>query len=76
MISMNRMAEVFVGVADTLVGEFDLIDFLHSLTLHATEVTGSPAVGLLLSDVSGRSQPRGRVQRGREDPGAVPAPAR
>ncbi len=47
------MAEVFVAVADTLVGEFDLIDFLHSLTLHTTEVTGSPAVGLLLTDPSG-----------------------
>ncbi len=53
MISTNRMAEVFVAVADTLVGDFDLIDFLHGLTLHATEFTGSPAVGLLLSDDSG-----------------------
>lgn len=53
MISTNRMAEVFVDVADTLVGDFDLIDFLHGLTVHATEFTGSPAVGLLLSDVSG-----------------------
>jgi len=53
VISTNRMAEVFVAVADTLVGDFDLIDFLHGLTLHTTEVTGSPAVGLLLSDDSG-----------------------
>ena len=53
VISTNRMAEVFVAVADTLVGDFDLIDFLHGLTVHATEVTGSPAVGLLLSDDSG-----------------------
>ena len=53
MISTNRMAEVFVAVADTLVGDFDLIDFLHDLTVHTTEFTNSPAVGLLLSDVSG-----------------------
>ncbi len=53
MISTNRMAEVFVAVADTLTGDFDLIDFLHGLTLHATEIAGSSTVGLLLSDPTG-----------------------
>jgi GAF domain-containing protein len=47
------MAEVFVAVADTLVGDFDLIDFLHGITVHASEFTGSSAVGLLLSDATG-----------------------
>ena len=53
MISTNRMAEVFVAVADTLTGDFDLIDFLHGLALHATEIAGSSTVGLLLSDPTG-----------------------
>jgi GAF domain-containing protein len=53
VISTNRMAEVFVAVADTLTGDFDLIDFLHGLTLHATEIAGSSTVGLLLSDPTG-----------------------
>ncbi len=53
MISTNRIADLFVDVADTLVSDFDIIDFLHNLAVHASEVTGSPAVGLLLSDLSG-----------------------
>ena len=47
------MAEVFVGVADALVGEFDLLDFLHGLALRATEISGSPGVGVLLSNSTG-----------------------
>jgi GAF domain-containing protein len=53
VISTNRMADLFVDVADTLVRDFDLIDFLHNLAVHAAEASGSPAVGLLLSDLSG-----------------------
>lgn len=53
MISTNRMADLFVDVADTLVREFDIIDFLHNLAVHASEVSGAPAVGLLLSDLAG-----------------------
>ncbi|WP_220454396.1 GAF and ANTAR domain-containing protein [Nocardioides immobilis] len=53
MISTNRMADLLIDVADTLVSDFDIIDFLHNLAVHASELTGSPAVGLLLSDLSG-----------------------
>ena len=53
MISTARMAEVFVDVADVLVSDFDLIDFLHGLAVHAAEISGSPAVGILVSDLSG-----------------------
>ena len=35
MVSTERLADVFVEVADTLVDEFDLIDFLHNLADHA-----------------------------------------
>lgn len=52
-MNTNRMADVFVDIADTLVDDFDIIDFLHSLVSHASEMTGSAAVGLLLSDLTG-----------------------
>lgn len=53
MISTARLAEVFVEIADTLVDDFDLIDFLHGITTHAAEMTGSPAVGVLLKSHDG-----------------------
>jgi len=53
VITTNRMADLLVDVADTLVRDFDIIDFLHNLAVHASELTSSPAVGLLLSDLAG-----------------------
>ena len=53
MIDIERLADVFVEVADTLVADFDVIDFLHSVASHATEMTGSAAAGLMLSDLEG-----------------------
>lgn len=55
-ISMTRLAETFVQVADTLVDDFDLIDFLIVVTERAAELAGSSASGLLLSDENGRLQ--------------------
>ena len=52
MISTERLADAFVEVADTLVDEFDLIDFLHNLADHAAGVSGASSVGLLLADQS------------------------
>jgi len=54
MIAIERLADVFVDVADTLVTDFDLIDFLHTVAGHAAEVTGTAAVGLMLSDNRGQ----------------------
>ena len=54
MIAIERLADVFVDVADTLVTDFDLIDFLHTVAGHAAEVTGNAAVGLMLSDSEGQ----------------------
>ena len=54
MIAIERLADVFVDVADTLVTDFDLIDFLHTVAGHAAEVTGTSAVGLMLSDNQGQ----------------------
>lgn len=53
MIGIERLADVFVGVADTLVADFDVIDFLHTVAGHATEMTGAAAAGLMLSDLDG-----------------------
>jgi len=45
-----QLADVFVEMADTLVDEFDLIDFLHVLTERCVELLGVSAAGLLLAD--------------------------
>ena len=54
MISNSKLAEVFVEVADTLVNQFDVVDFLHNLTEHAVNLSGAAAAGLLLADHDGR----------------------
>jgi GAF domain-containing protein len=56
VISTERMSDLFVEVADTLVDEFDVIDFLHHLTVHAVAVSGAGAAGLMLTDQTGRLQ--------------------
>lgn len=55
-VSAQRLATIFVEVADTLVDEFDLIDFLHMLTDRAAVLVDAAAVGILLAD------PRGNLQ--------------
>ena len=55
-VSAERLAKVFVEVADTLVDEFDLIDFLHMLTDRTANLVGASTVGLLLADQRGRLQ--------------------
>jgi GAF domain-containing protein len=56
MISTQQLTEVFVDVADTLVADFDLIDFLHDLADHAAAISGADAVGLVLADERGELQ--------------------
>ena len=53
-VSAERLARVFVEVADTLVDEFDLIDFLHMLADRIADLVDASAVGLLLADQRGR----------------------
>ena len=55
-IPAERLAEVFVEVADTLVDEFDLVEFLHMVTRHATSLIDVAAAGLLLADQDGHLQ--------------------
>lgn len=53
-VSAERLAAIFVEVADTLVDEFDLLDFLHMLSERAASLVGSPSVAILLADQRGR----------------------
>lgn len=53
-VSVERLAKTFVEVSDTLVDDFDLIDFLHTLALRTVELVGAGASGLLLADQRGR----------------------
>jgi transcriptional regulator with GAF, ATPase, and Fis domain len=52
----ERLVETFVELADTLVDDFDVIDFLHMLTDRCVELLDVDAAGLLLVDAHGRLQ--------------------
>ena len=52
-VSAERLSRIFVEVADTLVDDFDLLDFLHMLTVRTADLDGASAVGLLLADQRG-----------------------
>ncbi|WP_433789694.1 GAF and ANTAR domain-containing protein [Actinoplanes sp. CA-252034] len=55
-VSAERLSKIFVEVADTLVDDFDLLDFLHMLAVRTADLVGASAVGLLLADRDGRLQ--------------------
>lgn len=52
----QRLAGVFVELADTLVADFDVIDFLHTLTERSVELLHADAAGLILVDPQGQLQ--------------------
>jgi GAF domain-containing protein len=52
-VSAERLAKIFVEVADTLVDEFDIIEFLHMLADRAAGLAHASAAGLLLADQRG-----------------------
>src|SRR6185369_15331796 len=45
-----ELADVFVEMADTLVDDFDVIEFLHVMTARCVQLLGVSAAGLLLTD--------------------------
>jgi GAF domain-containing protein len=55
-VSAERLSKIFVEVADTLVDEFDLLEFLHMLTDRAQTLADASAVGLVLADQRGELQ--------------------
>lgn len=50
----DRLAEALVEFADTLVDDFDVIDFLHRLAARCVELLDVDAVGLMLADQFGQ----------------------
>src|SRR5580693_4008454 len=47
------LSETFVELTDTMVADFDIIDFLHVLTQRSVELLDVSAAGLLLADPRG-----------------------
>ena len=52
----EQLVETFVELADTLVDDFDVIDFLHMLTRRVTELVDAAEAGILLADRQGTLQ--------------------
>ncbi len=46
----TQLVDVFVEMADTLVDDFDVTEFLHVLTERCVQLLGISAAGLLLTD--------------------------
>lgn len=56
MVTQQRLLEVFVELADTMVAEFDVIDLMHTLTETTVELLDADAAGLMLADQRGHLQ--------------------
>ena len=54
VVSSERLADVFVEFADTLIDDYDVIEFLLMVTNRTAELVGASDVGLLLADQRGR----------------------
>jgi transcriptional regulator with GAF, ATPase, and Fis domain len=48
------LSDTFVDLADTMVAEFDVIDFLHMLTNRSVRLLPADAAGVLLADPRGQ----------------------
>src|SRR5579871_87775 len=48
------LSDTFVDLADTMVAEFDVIDFLHMLTDRTVRLLPAAAAGVLLADPRGQ----------------------
>jgi GAF domain-containing protein len=56
MNESERLARVFVELADTLIEDFDVVDFLQTLTDRCVELLDADAAGLMLTDQRGGLQ--------------------
>lgn len=52
-IREQLLASTFVDLADTLVADFDVIDFLHTLATCSVELLDADAAGIMLADPHG-----------------------
>lgn len=53
MIEQHRLAQTFVELADTLVADFDIVDFLHTLANRCAELFEVAEAGVMLGDQRG-----------------------
>lgn len=53
---LRRVSRTFVSLADTLVADFDIADFLHLLTEHCVDLLGVSAAGVILLNADGNLQ--------------------
>jgi GAF domain-containing protein len=49
----DLLSDTFVDLADTMVAEFDVLDFLHMLTDRTVALLGASAAGVVLADPRG-----------------------
>ena len=56
MTREQLIATTFVELADTLVDDFDVIDFLHVLASRCVELLDASAAGIMLADQRGGLQ--------------------
>ncbi|GAA5020524.1 GAF and ANTAR domain-containing protein [Terrabacter aeriphilus] len=56
MIAIDKLTDVFVAVADTLVADFDIIEFLELVAQKAATISAATAAGIVLGDPTGRLQ--------------------
>src|ERR1700749_1148471 len=50
----NLLSDTFIDLADTMVADFDVIDFLHMLTDRSVRLLPASAAGVLLADPRGQ----------------------
>ncbi|TLP58019.1 GAF and ANTAR domain-containing protein [Microbispora tritici] len=53
----RQLTDAFAELTDTLVGDFDVVDMLHQLTMRCVRLLDVDAAGLLLADRQGRLRP-------------------
>jgi GAF domain-containing protein len=49
----DLLSDTFIELADTMVAEFDILDFLHMLTDRTVALLGASAAGVMLADPRG-----------------------
>jgi transcriptional regulator with GAF, ATPase, and Fis domain len=54
MADQQRLIATLVSLADTLVDEYDVIDFMQTLAERSVELVGVSAAGIMLADGDGR----------------------
>lgn len=53
-MNQELLSDTFVELADTMVADFDIIDFLHLLTDRSVQLLGASAAGVMLADPRGQ----------------------